>query len=250
MAQRVHTTGRETTSAGVSRTGPEGSTEGPVRSVRRRRGLPGGRAVVGGLLVAVAAVGMFAASSRSGVGPRHSYVVATQDLPAGVRLQSSDLQLVAMDLGPALRAHAFETRQVLLGATLVAPLGAGELVQASAVVARKGDAASRELSFTLERGRVSPGIKEGERADLLATWNSGNDAFTSVVVRQALIVAIERPRASSGDGGPTTVTVSVDDPNDALALAHATQQAKLTLVRATGAPPLPAVPPTYRVGKA
>ncbi|MDQ6726544.1 MAG: SAF domain-containing protein [Actinomycetota bacterium] len=205
--------------------------------------------MVGGLLVAVAAVGMFAASSRSGAGPRRSYVVATHALAAGARLQSSDLQLVPMDLGAALRTHAFESPQPLLGTTLVVPLGSGELVQASAVVARKGDAASREMSFTLERGQVSPGVKEGERADLLANWNTGSDAFTSVVVRQALIVAIERPRTSSGDTGPATVTVSVDDPNDVLALASAVQLAKITLVRATGAPPLPPVTPTYRVGR-
>jgi Flp pilus assembly protein CpaB len=250
MAQRDRTAVRETTSGNGADPRPDRSSDGPVRTVRRRRGLPGSRAVVGGLLVAVAAVGMFAASSRSGAGPHHSYVVATRALPAGARLQAADLELVTMELGPTLRAHAFEARQVLLGATLVAPLGAGELVQASAVVARKGEAASRELSFTLDRGRVSPGLKEGERADLLATWGTGDDAFTSVVVRQALVVALERPRSSSGDTGPTTVTVSVDDPNDALALAHATQLARITLVRATGAPPLPAVPATFRAGKA
>jgi hypothetical protein len=170
-------------------------------------------------------------------------------LAAGARLQASDLAVAPMELAPELRSRAFESTQPLLGATLVAPLGSGELVQASAVVARRGDAASRELSFTLERGRVSPGIKDGERADLLATYGSGNDAFTLVVVRQALVVGIDRARTSAGDTGPATVTVSVDDPNDALALAHAIQLGKITLVRATGAPPLPAVPTTYRVTK-
>jgi len=43
------------------------------------------------------------------------------------------------------------------------------------------------------------------------------------------------------------VTVAVDGPDDTLALAHAVQLAKVTLVRSTGAPPLPAVPPTYRI---
>jgi len=249
MAQRVRTEAPKHASADGDRVHPETVADGPGRTVRRRRSLPGSRAVLGGLLVAVAAVGAFAASSRSGTGPRQSYVVTTHALPAGARLQAADLEVVAMDLGTELRAHAFGNGQVLLGATLIAPLGAGELVQASAVVARKGDAASRELSFTLERGRVSPGVKEGERADLLATHGSGNDAFTSVVVRQALIVAIERPRSASGDYGPSTVTVSVEDPADALALAHAVQLGKITLVRATGAPPLPPVPPTYRVGR-
>ncbi|MEA2702922.1 MAG: hypothetical protein QOD63_867, partial [Actinomycetota bacterium] len=86
-------------------------------------------------------------------------------------------------------------------------------------------------------------------ADLLATYGTGNDAFTLVVVRQALLVGIDRPRTSSGDSGPATVTVAVDDPADAVALAHAIQLGKVTLVRATGAPPLAGVPPTYRVGR-
>lgn len=244
MAQRVGTASKTSP--------PEGSTNGPGqpgRAVRRRRGLPGSRAVVGGLLVAASAVGLFAAASGSGDGPRHSYVVARHELAAGARLQQSDLQLAPMELAAGVRSRAFDTAQPLVGATLVAPLGAGELVQSSAVVARKGDVASRELSFTLERGRVGLGIKEGERADLLATYGAGNDAFTTLIVRQALLVAIERPRTSGGDLGAATVTVSVEDPADALALAHAIQQGKVTLVRATGAPPLGGVPPTYRVGR-
>jgi len=206
--------------------------------------------VVGGLLVAAAAVGLFAAASNSGAGPDHSYVVARQDLPAGTRLQVSDLQLVPMELADALRSHVFDKAEPLVGATLLAPLGAGELVQSSAVVARKGDTASRELSFTLERGQVGNAVKQGERIDLLATYGSGNDAFTTVVARQVLLVGIDRPRSSSGDSGPSMVTVALDDPADAVALAHAVQLGKITLVRATGAPPLPGVPPTYRAGRA
>lgn len=232
------------------RSAPErNDSDGPSRTVRRRRGLPGSRAVLGGLLVAAAAVGMFAAASSSNSGPTQSYVVARHDLAPGTRLQIGDLELAPMELGPGSRSRAFSTPQPLVGATLVAPLGAGELVQSSAVVARSGDTASRELSFTLERGRLSAGIKQGERADLLATYGTGNDAYTVVVVRQALLVGIERPRTSAGETGPATVTVAVDEPIDALALAHAIQLGKVTLVRATGAPPLPGVPPTYQTGR-
>ena len=244
MAQQVGTASK--------RTAPESSANGsdqPGRAVRRRRGLPGSRAVVGGLLVAASAVGLFAVAGGSGEGPSHSYVVARHDLAAGTRLQQSDLDLAPMELAAGVRARVFDSAQPLMGATLVAPLGAGELVQSSAVVARKGDTASRELSFTLERGRVALGIKQGERADLLATYGTSNDAFTVVVVRHALLVAIERPRTSTGDTGAATVTVAVEDPADALALAHAIQLGKVTLVRATGAPPLAGVPPTYRVGR-
>ena len=240
MAQQAETVRRSDRSNGA---------DPPARTVRRRRGLPGSRAVVGGLLVAAAAVGLFAAASSSGQGATHSYVVARHELAAGARLAATDLELARMELAPALRARVFSSPQPLVGATLIAPLGPGELVQSSAVVARKGDIASRELSFTLERGRVSSGIKQGERVDLLATYGTGSDAYTVVVVRQSLLVAVERARTSAGDNGPANVTVAVDDPTDAMALAHAIQLGKITLVRATGAPPLAGVPPTYRAGR-
>ena len=244
MAQQVGTVPRRSP---ASRNGDTDGAESSTRTVRRRRGLPGSRAVVGGLLVAASAVGLFAAASRSGDGPAHSYVVARQELAAGTRLEASHLELAPMELAPAVRARVFDNAEPLLGTTLVAPLAAGELVQASAVVARRTDSASRELSFTLERGRLGAGVKQGERADLLATYGSGGDAFTTVVVRQAVLVGIERPR--SGDSGATVVTVAVEDAADALALAHALQLGKITVVRATGAPPLPGVPPTYRTGR-
>lgn len=243
MAQRAGTVSRRVPVRDAA------GEEPPGRTVRRRRGLPGSRAVVGGLLVAAAAVGLFAAASRSAGGPAESYAVARQELPAGTRLQATDLELVPMELAPALRGRVFNHTASLVGATLVSPLGPGELVQASAVVARDAGTASRELSFTLERGRVGTGIKQGERADLLATYGTGAEAFTTVVVRQAVLVAIERPRSASGEAGPATVTVALEDPADALALAHAIQLGKVTLVRATGSPPLPGVPPTYRTGR-
>jgi len=246
MAQKTDTVSRRS----ALRPDPDaGDGDRPVRSVRRRRGLPGSRAVVGALLVAASAIGLFAAASTSGDQPQHTFVVARQELAAGTRLQLSDLELAPMALAPGVRSRAFDNAQVLVGATLVAPLGPGELVQSSSVVARKGETASRELSFTLERGRVGSGIKQGERADLLATYGTGADAFTVVVVRSALLVGIERARTTTGDSGAATVTVAVDDPADAQGLAHAIQLGKITLVRATGAPPLPAVPPTYRVGR-
>jgi Flp pilus assembly protein CpaB len=244
MAQQAGTSAHRTV---VARNGDGAGGDAHARTVRRRKGLPGSRAVVGGLLVAASAVGLFAAASRSSDGPTESFVVAREELAAGTRLEASHLALLPMELAPEVRARVFDRADPLLGTTLVAPLAAGELVQASAVVARRGDSASRELSFTIERGRLGAGVKQGERADLLATYGTGNEAFTAVVVRQALLVSIERAR--TGESGPTTVTVAVEEAADALALAHALQLGKITMVRATGAPPLPNVPPTYRVGR-
>lgn len=216
------------------------------RPPAKRRAVPGGRAVLGGLLVAAAVVGLFYASTRTQAGPRHSWVVARHALAPGARLAAGDLTTVAIDLPPQVAERAFRNPAHLVGATLVAPLGAGDLVQASVVVAKPSGPLSRELSFAVPRATLGPDLEHGERIDVVATYGSGGDAFTTVVLRQALVVHLDRGRDRVGDQRDAFVTVAVDEPADAVALAHALQQAKLTVIRATGAPSLGAAATPYR----
>lgn len=208
----------------------------------RARSVPGGRAVLGGFLVAAAVVGLFWASSRPGA-PSARYVVAGRDIAPGARLAAGDLRLQALDLPPALAGRAFSDPAALEGAVAVGPLAAGELVQASAVVAKPSSPSSREVSVAVPAATLPPGLETGERIDLVATFGAGGDAFSTYVVRQAQIVGIHRLGRDERDA---TVTVALDDAGEAIALAHASQQAKLTVVRATGAPPVAANPPAYR----
>lgn len=212
-------------------TGPE---RGPL-PVRRRAGGPGGRAVLGGLLVATALVGLFA-TATSGGNSGKSYVVAGRPIAAGTRLQPADLTSVRLRLSPALRTRAFSREATLLGSTLLAPLSPGELVQAGAVVRGPAEAPTREESFTVERGQISPGLIANVRVDVLATYGTGNEAFTTAVVRRARVVSLDRSRGGMADG-PTVVTVALESSSDALALAHATALGKITVVRAPGAEP-------------
>ncbi len=227
-----------------------GHPPGPApRPLRRRRTLPGGRAVFGGLLVAASAVGLFAAYAQASARHKTSYVVARHAVTPGTQLGPSDLSVSAMDLPPELRSRAFQRVTEVAGNTLVAPLAAGELVQASALVASRPGAAARVMSFPVERSHLGP-VKPGERVDVLATFGTGADAFTTIVLSQAQIVEVDRSKSALGDDGSVVLTVGVDDPADAVALAHAVQLAKLTVVSATGAPAINGPPPTYRTGSA
>lgn len=218
----------------------------PAQQLRRRRGLPGSRALAGGLLVAASAVGLYAAYAGSQRGPGHSYVVARRPIAAGTRIEAADLALQAIDLPSGVRSNAFDDPAVLVGATSVTKLEAGELVAPSAVVAKPGDEPSRELSFPVERGHLSPSLEEGERVDIVATFGNGNESFTTVVLRSAQVVSIERGKSSLGDAGAAVVAVSVDDEADEVAVAHAIEEGKLTVVRATGAPAAAGPVPVYR----
>lgn len=206
----------------------------PARTVKRPRGLPGGRAMVGGLLVAVSGIGLFAAASTPDPAPEHSYAVAARDLSAGARLVPGDLDLLAIDLPDEVRARAFDNRGHLADTTLLGPVMAGELVQAGNVVAKPSDAASRELTLSFDGGRVAGELSEGERIDLLATFGTGDDSHTEIVGRGVLVVGIDRASAGLGNSNPTVITVGIPDIDEVIAVAHASQVAKLTPVRATG----------------
>ncbi len=101
------------------------AVNGGGRPLRRRRTLPGGRAVVGGFLVALAAVGTFAAYTGAVADDDEQYVVASQDLPLGHRLTEGDLARLPMELPPLLGARAYRNPSALVGAVVIAPLGRG-----------------------------------------------------------------------------------------------------------------------------
>ena len=212
--------------------GPNGAGGRPLPP---RHALPGGRAVLGGFLVALAAVGIFAAYAAATAHDTEQYVVARQELPLGHRLVAADLTRLPMELPPALRARAYRDASALVGAVVIGPVGRGELVQASDVLAREGAGVGREISFPVQSARAVDGqLKAGELVDVLASYGSGNDAYTTAVVRGARVVHRSQPRGSLGDSADEVITLSIPNRGDALAVAHAANAGSLTLVRAAG----------------
>lgn len=204
--------------------------ENHARPLRRSRQLPNGRAVAGGLLVATATVGSFAAYTRAATGPQHAYLVIRDSVRLGGRLTPADLALVRMDLPTSLREQAFDDPASVVGTVLVAPLAAGELLQRSDVVRRVGGASNSEVTFAVERTHASGAIQSGERVDVYGTFGSGRDSITREIVRQALVVVFSANRSSLND--PTDLmTVALGTQSDVLALIDAVQNARLTIVR-------------------
>lgn len=224
----------------LERTGGGDGGGGNSRTLHRRRALPGGRAVTGGFLVALAAVGIFAAYTDATADRRQSYVVARHDFALGHRLSRSDLSFLPMDLPAPLRARSFRDPSELVGAVVVGPVSEGELVEASDVVARSGTGVGRELSFAIESARAVDGrLQPGEFVDVLASYGTGSDAYTVAVMRGARIVARSQPRRALGEGTDEVVTLSVPNRADSLAVAHAVSAGSVTLVRSVE-PPTPA----------
>jgi Flp pilus assembly protein CpaB len=217
------------------------------RQVRRRRGLPGGRAVVGGFLCAVAAVGVFAAYTRATAPPAVRYVVAATDVEPGRVLAASDLTLQAIDLPESLRARSFDRIDVLEGATTLAALRAGELVQASAVVDRGGVGTERIVSFAADASRSLAGaIKPGELVDVLATYGTGDSATTRIVVAGVPVLTTSASDGAIGTAATVQFSVPVPDVDSELALVHAAAVGTISVVRTI--PDEGSGPRTYRPG--
>jgi hypothetical protein len=224
---------------------PEGG-ETDRRAVRRARSLPGGRAVVGALLVAAAAVGVFAAYLNATAEPATRYLVARATVEPGTRLTTIDVvselfesRPIDLDADLARRAVRLEDAGSLVGRLVLAPLEPGELLARSGLVADGGVADAHKLSFAIDRSDALAGdLRVGERLDVLATYGSGDDAYTTYVVRGVPLVALAGDPGGSGGlggggGGPLTLTVAVTAPEDVQALAHAVATADVVVTRST-----------------
>ena len=205
------------------------------RTIARRRALPGGRAVVGGFLIATATVVTFWAYTGASRTPRQSYVVAAHALVPGSRIGADDLRVVALDVpDPEVRAQLFGTASVLVGVSVLAPVAPGALIEASEVVGRAGAPGTHEISISVDRSRAVGGtLKPGEYVDVLSTFGQGAASSTVVMVPHVEVLAV----AGSGSGAvgdtPTEILVlSAPDGGSAEAIADAAVATQLTLVRA------------------
>ncbi len=173
------------------------------RRLERWRGLPSSRAVVGGFLVALAAVGIFAAWSGTMAGPTQSYLVAARPVAIGARLARADLALQPLELPQGF--PAFTDPDDVLGKKVLGPLAAGELIQAGNVARRvEGSEGAQVAPFTVDADRVPDDLRTGERVDVLATY----EGTAVTAVRNILVVDVDRPKVSSL-GSPSRVSLKL-----------------------------------------
>lgn len=217
---------------------PNGSSATPPRrEVRPVRRLPGGRAVVGGFLVAASAVGVFGAYTMAASSPASSYAVVTTDVHAGERLSASQLSLVPLELPDDQRRLAFPDLAVLSGATAIAPLSAGQLVQTSDVAKPAGAPERAQISLSLDPGNALGGdpalLGAGERVAVIATYTEAGTPRTRTVSDDAVLVRVVDGGDRVGGGGALTLVLAVA-PADLEPLAQASAAGVVSIARTTG----------------
>lgn len=200
------------------------------RRVERRIGLPSGRAVLGGLLMAVAAVGTFLAYTSATADDAIDVLIATRPLSAGETITTHDVELVAADLPSEVRG-LFGTADAAVGRQIVASVGEGEFLQASATVTPVEGDEALEISVTLPGSRAVGRLQPGERVDVFSTWSGDVTELVAVDAR-----VLEASGGASGlvQSGSEQVVVrlALADFDQVEAIVHAQAAGDITMIRA------------------
>ncbi|MFP5320614.1 MAG: SAF domain-containing protein [Acidimicrobiia bacterium] len=212
------------------RNGRPASAEPTSRRVERRIGLPSGRAVVGGLLMALAAVGTFLAYADATADDRIEVLVAARPLAPGETITGADVELVPVELPSEVRG-LFGAVDAAVGRQVVAPVGRGEFLLASATVVPVEGEEVLEVALSVPSSRAVGRLRPGERVDVFSTWGSD---VTELVAVDARVLEVSGS-SSGGLGGSESVTVrlAVADFDQVEALVHAQAAGDITMVRAT-----------------
>jgi Flp pilus assembly protein CpaB len=188
---------------------------------------------VGGLLVAVAAVGTFAAVSGAGRGPDTGYVVAARDVEPGSVLTAADLEVVAIDLPTSVRGGVFTRPGEVVGAVVVGPLAEGDLVQAAGLA--PGDPLPT-FSLALPEADANGGdLGPGDVVQVFATYGSDGASPTLLLSAQAEVVGTSRADDAVASTGEITVKLAVASAEERSAIINAKVTGQISLVRVSGA---------------
>lgn len=207
--------------------------------------------MVGGLLIALASLGVFVTAQGDDGAPSTLFATVTADLEPGQILGLDDIAMVPLDLPPAQAARGFRSADELAGAYTVGPLRAGDLISDSVIrvspIGEDETPAHRRISLALDQARAVNGdLSAGDRVDLLATSGNGSSARTDVLIRNALVLGASRDGQDRfGAEGTIVVTLAVERGGEVLAAVHASEAATITLVEANQAGDN--LPPSFRL---
>jgi Flp pilus assembly protein CpaB len=207
--------------------------EAPVpRVIPTSPGIPRGRALLGGALVALSFVGMFLAWRQASADPGRPYAVATRALRPGDPVGSGDVRFRRMDLPASVARAAFTDAASLEGRVAVAPVGQGALLQDSALSDQAKGQPFAEVSLRLDRARAVDGrLGAGDLVDVYGSGDGGTDLVASGI----RVVDVADDGGSFAADNQLTVTLALTDAAQQRAVIQADQGATVTLVRTTHA---------------
>jgi len=211
-----------------------------LRTISPRRGLPNGRALLGALLISVAAVGAYATATRGSGAPTTRYLVVTSTVAAGRPVGLDDVAFESMDIPAIVAGSALVSTVGLDGATALRDLRPGEILSvddllAAPVLDGAPIGAVHELSFPVPLDRTPANLVSGDRVTVLSTLRVADTPTTVVALEDAVVVSFDSRSDQLGSTGVGVLTLAIPDADTVVSTAHLAQQGDLTIVRSTRA---------------
>lgn len=203
---------------------------------RSRAARPNSRALVGGFLVAAAAVGLFATMASADSRPTTRVLALNRDLDAGAVVTRADLEELAVDVPDQAQAGLIVDPAMVVGSVLVHDVAAHSMLRIDDVVAVGTQEGFEEVSFSVPTSRaLGRAFTPGERVDVLATFEDTTGACTDRIVRRALVADFRRGDDQLGARDDVVFVLAVADPETARLLTFAADTATLSVVGTTTA---------------
>jgi SAF domain len=195
-----------------------------------RSTLPSGRAVVGGLLIALAVFGTFVAYRGVTNANTQHYVVARQRIEAGAVIVPDDLAVVVGNLPTAVAKQTFADLANVTNQRAKGPIEAGDIIHPDALTLSKDSRDVWEIAVPVTPGGdLAGGLQVGETVEVVLTSKNPPNEST-VIVPDAVVAATTRADSVLGGGG-TLVTLDVHSEAEAVAVAGAGAKGTVGLAR-------------------
>lgn len=211
-------------------------TETSQPILRTKRRLPTGRAVLGGLLVTLAVLGVLLASQLGDDSTFRDVVVAREDLAPGTVIAPEHVAQIRIRLADDADWVVEQPEQVY-GSVLLGPVGRLEFLQKANVA--EGNPSSvpsglAEVSIEIDPGRAPSRLAPGELISVLATYDDEDPARTELIADRVVVLSY-----SNGEGdfstSSTVLRLGIADGAAASAIVTASLTGEISIIGVTGA---------------
>ncbi len=211
------------------------STSQPV--IRRNNRLPSGRAVLGGLLVTLAVLGLLIANNLAADDDIRPVVVARVDLAPGMVIEPEHVALISARIDESATWVADDLSAVH-GAVVLGPIARLEFIQDASI--RQGPATGdipggvAEVSISIEPERAPASLASGELVSVYATFDNEDGSPTVLIADRVVVLSY---RAGDGDfaSGDAVLRLGLSDGETAARIINADRTGDISIVGVTGA---------------
>ncbi len=211
-------------------------TEPQQPLLRAKRRLPSGRAVLGGLLITLAVLGVLLASRLGDDATFQDVVVARQDLAPGTVIEPEHVAQIRLRLDESAD-WVVPTTEEIIGSVLLGPVGRLEFVQRSNVAETPSGSVPSglaEVSIAIEPERAPATLAAGEFVSVLATFDTGDSSVTRLIADRVVVLSFLDGQTDFSQTD-TVLRLGLFDGEVASSIINASQTGEISIIGVTGA---------------